>query len=267
MFTLLSDESVSPTSRRDALYISLTIHVCGLLALTWLSLFRDQGMPLRLIAVAAGSQELVRDPRPLRVPVPAARPPLEIQSHRSNARPRTEAPVRQTPQTPQTDDETPVEYTPTEVPSGLLALIDAGTGALPGLGPSDGGVRTVPLPLLPLGEASPPPPPEPPPGEPEVKPPPVIGGRVEQPVLVKQTTPEYPAMAKTARVEGVVILEGTVSVEGKVENLQVVSGHPMLVDAAVKAVRKWKYRPGKLNGQLIACPLTVQVRFALRYSG
>jgi periplasmic protein TonB len=58
-----------------------------------------------------------------------------------------------------------------------------------------------------------------------------------------------------------------VNTEGRIENLQVVSGHPMLIDAAVDAVRKWKYRPAKLNGQLIPCPVNVQVRFTLEYPG
>ena len=79
--------------------------------------------------------------------------------------------------------------------------------------------------------------------------------------------PVYPALARTARVEGIVVLEGTVSMRGKVENLQVVSGYPMLVDAAINAVKNWKYRPAKLNGQLIPCPVTVQVRFSLQYPG
>jgi protein TonB len=113
---------------------------------------------------------------------------------------------------------------------------------------------------------SPPRPPDPPPGEPDVPPPPVIGGRLEPAVLIKQTNPAYPELARTARVEGTVILEGTVSIKGNVETLTVVSGHPMLVDAAIDAVRRWKYRPAKLNGQLIPCPIKIQVRFKLDYS-
>jgi len=62
-----------------------------------------------------------------------------------------------------------------------------------------------------------------------------------------------------------VVLEGTINVRGRVENIHVVSGHPMLVDAAVKALEKWKYAPAKLNGQIIPSPLRVQVRFKIDY--
>jgi protein TonB len=127
-----------------------------------------------------------------------------------------------------------------------------------------GGSRTI-QPIVPLDEASFPPPPEPPPGQPDIQPPPVIGGRVETAALVEQTTPVYPALARKAHVEGVVVLEGTITVKGRVAELRVVSGHPMLVDAAIDAVKKWKYRPAKLNGQIIPCPVTVQVRFKLQY--
>jgi len=68
-------------------------------------------------------------------------------------------------------------------------------------------------------------------------------------------------------VEGIVVLEGTISEQGKVEDVHVVSGHPMLVDAAIKAVQKWKYRPAKLNGQIMSCPVRIQVRFMLKYPG
>jgi protein TonB len=111
------------------------------------------------------------------------------------------------------------------------------------------------------------PPPEPPPGEPDIKPPPVIGGRLEPAELIKQTLPTYPALARTARVEGVVVLEGTVSVSGNIVDIHVVDGHPLLVDEALKTVKKWKYRPAILNGQPTPSPVTVTVRFILKYSG
>jgi protein TonB len=170
------------------------------------------------------------------------------------------------PSVRQTEEDDHAGYTPTAIPADLLALLESDIAMEPALGAAPAGTRTVP-PLIPSHEASLPVPPEPPPGEPDVQPPPVIGGRLEPAVLIDQTKPVYPALAKTARVEGTVVLEGTVNVRGKVENLRVVSGHPMLVDAAIHAVKKWKYRPAKLNGQIIPCPVTVNVRFILQYPG
>jgi len=156
---------------------------------------------------------------------------------------------------------------PTAIPSDLLAMLDTDSVVAPGLGSTMAGTRGLSL-QLPLGEESlPPPPPEPPPGDPDVERPPVIGGHLEQAVLIQQTKPVYPALARTARVEGIVVLEGTISEQGKVEDVHVVSGHPMLVDAAIKAVQKWKYRPPKLNGQIVSCPVRIQVRFMLKYPG
>jgi protein TonB len=124
--------------------------------------------------------------------------------------------------------------------------------------------RTIPPSIL---AESPLPPPEPPPGEPDIKPPPVIGGHLEPAELIKQTLPVYPPLARTARVEGVVVLEGTVNVNGSIENIHVVEGHAFLIDAALKAVKKWKYRPAILNGQPTPCPVTISVRFNLKYPG
>jgi protein TonB len=64
-------------------------------------------------------------------------------------------------------------------------------------------------------------------------------------------------------VQGVVLLEATIGTDGSIENLHVVSGHPMLVTAAVEAVKQWKYRPYLLNGQPVEVQTQVQVLFNL----
>jgi len=262
MFTLLSEESVSAIPGREALYVSLTIHVCALIVLTWLSLTRVPSLRLELRTVHAGTTVPVRAPEPLFAPVRNLTTTMPAQA-RSNAS-RVAA-------GDQTKEEKPASIAPTTVPSEFLRLLEADRNPQPVLGaalsgPALGSIATLhevtPPPLLPPSA-----PPEPPPGEPDIKPPVVVGGRVEPAELIKQTQPVYPMVARTARVEGTVVLEGTVNVEGRVENLQVVSGHPMLVDAARDTVRKWKYRPAKLNGRLIPCPVTVQVRFILQYPG
>jgi periplasmic protein TonB len=81
--------------------------------------------------------------------------------------------------------------------------------------------------------------------------------------LIQQVQPEYPTLAKQARIQGTVLLRAVIDREGKIENLQVVSGHPMLVAAALKAVQQWRYRPYYLNEQPVEVETLITVRFLL----
>jgi TonB family protein len=262
MFTLLSEAHVSATPRKDALYFSLIVHVCAFVAFTWLSFTTDTPVRFKLIAVHAGTPEPVREPQTIFLPVRTVSTPQNVPAGLTKATlHKTEIATAR-----QTDESNHGDYTPTTIPPDLIASLDTPPDTTEKLSRGMAGIPTVP-PLIPLPEHPLPAPPEPPPGDLDVKPAPVIGGHVEAAVLIEKTKPAYPFPAKTARVEGVVVLEGTVSEEGKVVDVHVVSGHPMLVDAAIEAVKKWKYRPAKLNGQLITCPVHVEVRFTLHYPG
>src|SRR5262245_57835017 len=223
MFTLLSHEAVSQTPGRTALYASLTINLCTLAALTWFSLFSISTVRFELTTVHAGSLEPVRRPQRLYIPIQTSpRWPTD----RKNAI----APVTDMPR--QTEPSGDAGFNLTAVPSEFIALLDTDTASKPAAGITLAGMRVVPPlkvtePSLLL--------PEPPPGEPDIKPPPVIGGRLEPAELIKQTVPVYPPLARNARVEGVVVLEGTVNVSGSVENVRAVEGHPLLVDEALRA--------------------------------
>jgi periplasmic protein TonB len=81
--------------------------------------------------------------------------------------------------------------------------------------------------------------------------------------LIHQVQPEYPALARQARVQGTVLLRAVIDREGKIENLQVLSGHPLLVGAAVKAVQQWRYRPYYLNEQPVEVETQITVHFTL----
>ena len=81
--------------------------------------------------------------------------------------------------------------------------------------------------------------------------------------LVYRVQPDYPALARQVRVQGRVVLRAMISREGAIENLQVLSGHPMLVQAAVDAVRQWRYRPYVLNGEPVEVETQVTVNFVL----
>jgi periplasmic protein TonB len=80
-------------------------------------------------------------------------------------------------------------------------------------------------------------------------------------MLVRKIEPKYPLIAQQARIQGQVVLNAIISKAGEIENLEVVSGHPMLVPAAIDAVKQWHYRPFLLNGEPIEVETTVTVTF------
>jgi protein TonB len=86
---------------------------------------------------------------------------------------------------------------------------------------------------------------------------------VSEGLLLHKVTPNYPPLAKQARIQGSVQLQATIGKDGSILNLHVVSGHPMLTQAALDAVRQWKYKPYLLNGEAVEVETTVQVNFTL----
>jgi protein TonB len=86
---------------------------------------------------------------------------------------------------------------------------------------------------------------------------------VTQGLLIRKVQPTYPPLARQARIQGTVILQAQISKTGDIENLTLVSGHPMLAPAAIEAVKQWKYRPYILNGEPVEVDTQVTVNFAL----
>ena len=82
-------------------------------------------------------------------------------------------------------------------------------------------------------------------------------------MLIQKTQPIYPPIAKAARVQGTVVLQATISKQGTIENLHVVSGPAMLQQSALDAVRTWRYRPYLLNNEPVEVETTVNVIFTL----
>ena len=76
-----------------------------------------------------------------------------------------------------------------------------------------------------------------------------VGGSVQMAKLIHKVTPAYPALARAARISGVVHLIGTIGKDGTIRNLQLIGGHPMLARAALEAVQQWIYEPTLLNGE------------------
>jgi len=108
-----------------------------------------------------------------------------------------------------------------------------------------------------VGGAPPPPPP------PKSNRPLRVGGNVQQANLLRQVTPIYPPIAKTAHIQGTVVLHAIISKDGSIEQLEYVSGPPLLMKNAMDAVRQWRYKPTTLNGEPVEVDTTVSVVFTL----
>jgi len=136
---------------------------------------------------------------------------------------------------------------PPEAPvaaSGVLGGLDSG-GLLGGLGSGP-------------AVAAPPPPP-PPPKQTRIK----LGGNVQEAKIVARPNPVYPPLARQARIQGNVVLHAIIDKDGRVGELQVISGHPLLVQAALDAVKNWRYQPTQLNGDPVEVDTTITVTFVL----
>jgi len=113
--------------------------------------------------------------------------------------------------------------------------------------------------------AAPPPPPPVKVEAPKEKPPQRIkvGGNVQAALLVRGPKPIYPPLAKQARIQGTVRLNAIIGKDGTIQNLNAVSGHPLLVPSAMEAVKQWLYKPTLLNGEPVEVITVIDVNFTL----
>jgi periplasmic protein TonB len=148
-----------------------------------------------------------------------------------------------------------------ELPPPSSAGVQGGVpGGVPG-GTSGGVIGGI---IGSVPTAAPPPPPkkeEPPkPKAPErIR----VGGNVQAANLVRKVTPTYPPLAKQARVQGTVRFQAIIGKDGTIQNLQLVTGHPLLVPAATEAVKQWLYKPTLLNGEPGEVITQIDVNFTL----
>jgi periplasmic protein TonB len=99
-------------------------------------------------------------------------------------------------------------------------------------------------------------------------PPPVVAhplrlSHISEGNLIRKVQPTYPALARSARIQGTVVLQAIISKQGTIENLTVLTGHPMLAPAAIDAVRQWRYRPYILNNEPVEVETQITVNFSL----
>lgn len=135
----------------------------------------------------------------------------------------------------------------------LGGVPDGVPGGVPGgvIGGEVGGV------LGGTGTAAPTPPPAPRPLHKVVR----VGSNLKAPRQTYYVDPAYPPLAREARIVGTVVVDAVIDEHGNVVQVRVLSGHPLLIDAALKAVGQWKYAPTTLNGQPVSVELQVQVHF------
>ena len=107
---------------------------------------------------------------------------------------------------------------------------------------------------------------------PSVAPPPVVtshpksirlSGGVTEGLLIHRITPVYPRIAVMGRIQGQVLLQATIGRDGVIENLHVISGHPMLINSALAAVKQWRYRPYLLNNEPVEVETQIVVNFKI----
>jgi len=162
---------------------------------------------------------------------------------------------------------------PTEIPKEIARVVDdapvPGVGVAGGVfnGNVGGVLRTVLLTdTKPADVAPPPPSPPPPPPAPVTAAlaPIRVGGYIKEPTVVKLISPVYPKLAIRARVTGTVTLEATVTAQGTVDEIKIISGNPLLIEAAIDCVKQWRYEPTYLNGEPVPVILTARVHFELR---
>ncbi len=143
-----------------------------------------------------------------------------------------------------------------QVPSDAFGV----PGGVPGGvgGGQSGGVIGGILGGMPTSANIPPPPPAAPKG------PVRVGGRVKPPHALSTPPPVYPEIARSARVQGDVVIDAVIDTSGSIVQMKVVSGHPLLIGAALDALRHWKYEPTYLDDQPISIELYVTIHFAMQ---
>jgi periplasmic protein TonB len=151
---------------------------------------------------------------------------------------------------------------PSPIPSGQPTPVDDGAPQISGSGPYLPGVRpgdSQGMPNL-FATGTRPVMPTPPPAAATHS---IRLSHMSEGNLIRKVQPAYPPLARSARIQGQVVLQAVISRQGSIENLSVVTGHPMLVQAAIDAVRQWRYRPYILNNEPVEVETQITVNFSL----
>jgi protein TonB len=232
-----SDVVAHKTGQGKTLPVSLTLHGIALIFIIIVPLLQPAELPEPAAAVKAFFVEPISAPPPPPPPPPPA-----------PKRPDAPKPIPK-PVMAETKFTAPVEVPEQIKPEeGLDLGVEGGVsggveGGVPGgvVGGVVGGLPDAPAPVQAVR----------------------VGGQIKEPKKLKHVAPNYPDIAKQARVQGVVILECTISPQGKVTDVKVLRGIPLLDAAAIEAVKQWVYTPTLLNGVPVPVIMTVTVNFRL----
>jgi len=230
----------------SAAAISLAAHVAAVGSIAWVVFFSVTNTLPKVPAMMAFVAEA-----PAPVPPPPPPPPAAkaVNADDSVKKVSTDGPTFAAPA------EIPVGIQPETLNDefdGEGGVAGGVEGGVPGgvLGGVLGGMVT---------EAPPPPPPPPAPRTPKR-----VGGDIQAPALIHRVEPEYPIVAVNAKVTGMVILEATVDEQGRVTDVKLLRSIILLDQAAIKAVKQWRYQPLVLNGAPVPFILVVTLSFSLR---
>ena len=190
------------------------------------------------------------------LPMPTAMTPVWVETRLPDPPPPPAAPVTAATRAPEVVARTAAPIEPPSsigpeitVPPAVPYATEGGFGT----GTVTPGAGSLNVPVVPL-----PPPPVRPPDP--VRP----GGVIKYPTKVHHVPPVYPRLAQDAKVEGLVILEAIIAVDGRVQDVKILRSKPLLDQAAIDAVRQWRFTPTLLNGVPVPVIMTVTVKFELR---
>jgi len=236
----LLEVSWAQRSRRSlSTLTSFAIEAVVLALIVLLSLLRSMEMPsvLRTVStpIAAGRPE----PRPL-----ASRPHSASAPVRSNTIVLRLMQPGSIPNTIDRSPDDPNAQPPSDPYDGIPGAGFPSNG--PGLPVAIGGTRPV-MPVAPVPQPT------------RV----VRSSNLLEGMLIRKVQPVYPPLARNTRIQGPVVLEALINKAGAIQNLHLISGHPMLVPAAIEAVSQWRYRPYILNGEAIEVETQITVNFIL----
>jgi periplasmic protein TonB len=239
--SLIESAGVLKTKRRAATAASLLLQCMLVGVMAALPLLYTEALP------KGGMPGLVALGTP-----PAAAAPAHSEVRRRPASPRNTDMVGRKLREPTAIPRHILQFKDEEPPVPVLAAEGGGVVGSPGPG-SDSGVLNTLARLAPPVTVP----------QPSVRGPLRISQGVAQGILVHEVRPVYPPLARQARIQGTVVLQAIIGKNGSIENLQVVSGHPLLAPAAIAAVRQWRYRPYSLNGEPVEVETQITVNFVL----
>jgi protein TonB len=229
--SLMDSGKTHPTRSKYWPFISLLVNGTGMIALFAWPLLHPEALPTQMIAT------LMVAPSPPPLP-PRTTPAPKVRTKSEILNAGLQAPSRIPKQ---------INTVMESAPPSLQATSMQDSSAPLGIGNLPDGIGTGPVIVVKQAPAKPLP----------------ISSGVMAGNLLSRTLPQYPATVRAMRIQGVVVLQATISKTGSIENLRVVSGPPLFRQAAIDAVQTWRYKPYLLNGDPVEVETTINVVFNL----